>query len=105
MGDPDFLPHVATNIRVCGFSEGKPHWSSSIPSRFAGNPGEAPPSLFATLQKKRSDYTKHPPKALYQGTTLVVAKTATIDGLSPAVRPSTAKNRPAGRLNFRPVQI
>jgi hypothetical protein len=19
MGDPDFLPHVATNIRVCGF--------------------------------------------------------------------------------------
>jgi hypothetical protein len=25
MGDPDFLPRGATNVRVCGFHQGKPH--------------------------------------------------------------------------------
>jgi len=24
-GDPDFLPRSATNVRACGFHQGKPH--------------------------------------------------------------------------------
>jgi hypothetical protein len=51
------------------------------PIKVCRKSGGAPPSLFATRKKRFGLHKNTHQKALYQGTTLVVAKTATIDGL------------------------